>query len=61
MLKRNLIDEVYQFIAPKILNDNSGISCFDGDSISKISGVKNLKVYEMKKISTDILIKSIVS
>ena len=61
MLKRNLIDEVYQFIAPKILNDNSGISCFDGDSISKISGVKNLKVYEMKKISSDILIKSIVS
>ena len=30
MLKDNLIDEVYQFIAPKILNDNNGLSCFNG-------------------------------
>ena len=27
MLKEGLIDEIYQFIAPKILNDNSGKSC----------------------------------
>lgn len=59
MLKNGLIDEVYQFIAPKILNDNSGKSCFDGDNINEISQSKNLKIYEVKQIGGDILIKSI--
>ena len=57
MLKDGLIDEVYQFIAPKILNDNSGRSCFDGDYTTKISLSKNLKIYETKKLSVDLLIK----
>lgn len=60
MLKEGLIDEVYQFIAPKILNDNSGYSCFNGDCINKISDAKNLSVYDIKQIGTDILIKSVV-
>lgn len=29
-LREGLVDEVYQFIAPKILNDNDGMSCFNG-------------------------------
>lgn len=57
MLRDNLIDEIYQFIAPKILNDNSGKSCFDGDSILKISSAKNLKVYLTTIIGNDLLIK----
>lgn len=60
MLKDNLIDEVYQFIAPKILNDNSGLSCFNGEDIKEISNAKNLKIYELKQIEKDILIKAIV-
>lgn len=60
MLKDGLIDEVYQFIAPKILNDGSGLSCFDGDDIREISQAKELKVYELSRIEGDILIKSIV-
>ena len=60
MLKDNLIDEVYQFIAPKILNDNSGLSCFNGEDIKEISHAKNLKIYELKQIEKDILIKAIV-
>ena len=60
MLKDNLIDEVYQFIAPKILNDNNGLSCFNGADIKEISQAKNLKIYELKQIETDILIKAIV-
>ena len=59
LLKENLIDEVYQFIAPKILNDNSGKSCFDGTSVKKISDSKNLEIYEVKQIGDDVLIKSI--
>lgn len=60
MLKDNLIDEVYQFIAPKILNDNNGLSCFNGADIKEISQAKNLKIYELKQIEKDILIKAIV-
>ena len=54
------MDEIYQFIAPKILNDNSGLSCFSGDSVSLISNSINLEIYESKMFYPDILIKSIV-
>lgn len=60
MLKNGLIDEVYQFIAPKILNDNSGLSCFNGANAEEISQAKNLKIYELQQIEKDILIKAIV-
>ena len=59
-LKERLIDEVYQFIAPKIVNDNSAKSCFDGDSILKISDSVDLKIYETELIGEDILIKSLL-
>lgn len=60
-LKEGLIDEVYQFIAPKILNDNTGMSCFNGGyKFDKISDCANLEIYEIKKFSPDILIKAIV-
>ncbi len=61
LLKSGLIDEIYQFVAPKILNDNSGQSCFNGDNISEISQTKNLKIYEVKYLNPDILIKAIVN
>ena len=60
MLKAGLIDEIYQFIAPKILNDNSGKSCFDGDDIDEINKSRNLKIYDIKKVGNDLLIKSLV-
>lgn len=56
-LKENLVDEIYQFIAPKILNDNSGMSCFNGDSITKISKSKKLKIYETQIFGPDVLLK----
>ncbi len=60
LLIENLIDEVYQFIAPKILNDNSGISCFNGDNIEDINQAKNLKIFEVRKIGPDLLVKSVL-
>ena len=57
-LRENLIDEIYQFIAPKIVNDNSAKSCFDGDSIEKIADCKNFKIYDTQFIGDDLLIKS---
>ena len=59
-LKENLIDEVYQFIAPKIVNDNSAKSCFDGDSLVKIADCKKLRIYETKIIDNDLLVKAII-
>lgn len=59
-LKENLVDEIYQFIAPKILNDNEGKSCFNGDNINEISEAKELKIYEVKHFTADILIKSTI-
>ena len=60
LLKEGLIDEVYQFIAPKILNDNSGMSPFDGGVVNKINDSVDLKIYETKHIYPDILVKSVV-
>ena len=58
-LKENLIDEIYQFIAPKIVNDNNAKSCFDGDSILKITDCKKFRIYETCMIGDDVLIKMI--
>lgn len=61
-LKEGLVDEIYQFIAPKILNDNEGLSCFNGNrgKCDKISNCVNLEIYEIKKFAPDVLIKSLV-
>lgn len=55
-IKENLVDKVYHFIAPKILNDNSARSCFDGDNIFKINDSKNFKLIDTKKLGSDILL-----
>ena len=59
-LRENLIDEIYQFIAPKVLNDNSGKSCFNNDSIIKISDCKNFNIYDFEISGSDIFIKYIL-
>lgn len=55
-VKENLVDKVYHFIAPKILNDNSGRSCFAGDNILKINDSKNFRLIDTKKLDSDILL-----
>ncbi|MDO5307529.1 MAG: bifunctional diaminohydroxyphosphoribosylaminopyrimidine deaminase/5-amino-6-(5-phosphoribosylamino)uracil reductase RibD [bacterium] len=60
LIAENLVDEIYQFIAPKILNDNRGKSCFSGQNLqTKISDSKEFSVYDVKQIGSDILIKLI--
>lgn len=61
MLKEGLIDEIYQFIGPKILNDNSGKSCFNGNLADKISDSISAKIYDVKQIGCDIIIKSLLN
>lgn len=50
------IDKFYHFIAPKILGDNNGKSCFYGQNIDKISNCTNLKFEAVKTFDPDILI-----
>jgi len=55
-IKEDLVDTIYHFIAPKILNDNSGKSCFDGDNVSKIANCKNYKLKNVKQLNEDVLL-----
>lgn len=56
-IKENLVDTLYQFIAPKITNDNNSKSCFNGDNINLIAECKEYKVKAIKKIENDIFIE----
>lgn len=55
-LKEGLIDKLYYFMAPKILNDNNGKSSFDGDNAVKISQATDLIMTDVKKLGNDILL-----
>ncbi len=49
-------DKIYHFVAPKILNDNGGKSCFNGDFKEKISDCTNLEFEEFKIFEPDVLL-----
>lgn len=50
------VDKLYHFIAPKILGDNNGKSCFYGKSVDKISDCTNLEFESFASYPPDILI-----
>ena len=56
-IKENLVDTLYQFITPKITNDNNSKSCFNGDNINFITECKEYKVKTIKKLEHDIFIE----
>ena len=60
-LKEGLVDKIYYFIAPKILNDNSGRSSFNGDNIEKIANTKNFKIEGLKQLGDDLLLELVQS
>lgn len=49
-------DKLYQFVAPKILGDNSGKSCFNGSKVNKISDCIDLKLESTEIFSPDVLL-----
>lgn len=49
-------DKLYHFIAPKILSDNSGKSCFEGNLKTKISECTKLTCQSAKTYPPDLLI-----
>lgn len=50
------IDRLYHFVAPKILGDNNGKSCFYGKEIEKISNCTNLNFESVELFPPDILV-----
>jgi diaminohydroxyphosphoribosylaminopyrimidine deaminase/5-amino-6-(5-phosphoribosylamino)uracil reductase len=49
-------DKIYQFIAPKILGDNSGLSCFNIQNATNISDSFEFEFKDIKKCEPDILL-----
>ncbi|MCQ2788922.1 MAG: bifunctional diaminohydroxyphosphoribosylaminopyrimidine deaminase/5-amino-6-(5-phosphoribosylamino)uracil reductase RibD [bacterium] len=55
-LKLGLVDKIYQFIAPKVLGDKTGINAFEGLDTKKINNSKNFKFTEIVDYNPDILV-----
>ena len=55
-LKTGRVDKIYQFIAPKILGDNSAKSFVEGFDIPKIDDCLKFEVKKVKKFKPDILL-----
>lgn len=49
-------DKIYQFIAPKIVGDNTAMSCFNYRKVENISDSKNFLIKEVQSFSPDILL-----
>lgn len=56
LIDENLVDKIYQFLAPKIVGDNSAISAFYGRNVTDINESKNFKIQSVEQIEPDILI-----
>ena len=49
-------DKIYQFVAPKILGDNSARSSYDYRKIDSINKSINFKIADLKSFGPDLLI-----
>ena len=56
VISHKLADKIYQFIAPKILCDNRGKSCFDGLEQEYIKNALKYKIESVKNFNPDVLI-----
>ncbi len=56
LLNSNLVDELFLFVAPIVIGDDSAISSFSGNDIGKISDAKRLSVRGVKIVDRDVLI-----
>ncbi|MBS6603219.1 MAG: bifunctional diaminohydroxyphosphoribosylaminopyrimidine deaminase/5-amino-6-(5-phosphoribosylamino)uracil reductase RibD [Brachyspira sp.] len=49
-------DKIYHFIAPKVLGDNSGLSCFDFRRVEDINLCANFRIDSVQQYDPDILL-----
>ena len=56
LIEQDLVDKIYQFIAPKIVGDNQAKSAYSGRNIEDINASKNYTIQSIEKYEPDILI-----
>lgn len=56
LIEQNLVDKIYQFVAPKIVGDNLAKSAYSGRDIEEISASKNYTIQSVEMYEPDVLI-----
>ena len=56
LIDQNMADELYWFIAPKILNDQEGVSMFGINKLNPLENTSLLELVNMQKIQDDTLL-----
>ena len=57
LLKSGYVDKIYQFIAPKILGNNKGISCYSDIENTNINQALNFEINSVKNFPPDIMLE----
>ena len=57
LLKANVVDKIYQFIAPKILGNNEGTSCYSGLNNTNINQTINFEIEDIKTFYPDVMLE----
>ena len=55
-VSENLFDEVYAYIAPKLIGGEGAKSAVSGRGLARLSQVEDLEIYEIKNLGSDIRI-----
>jgi len=61
LLETNLVDELYWFIAPKIMGDNKAKPAVESDRAVSISDLKNFRVLNHGPYGSDLLIHALIN
>ena len=56
LIDQNMVDELYWFIAPLLLNDQQAISIFGIDKLNSLDNSHNLELVNMLRLQDDILL-----
>lgn len=56
-VEENLVDEMFIFIAPKVIGGITAPTAVEGDGVAKIKEAKHIKSLETEKIGNDLLLK----
>jgi len=57
LLQAGYVDKIYQFIAPKILGNNCGVSSYDGLNTLNINSALNFEIKTVKNFQPDIMLE----
>jgi diaminohydroxyphosphoribosylaminopyrimidine deaminase/5-amino-6-(5-phosphoribosylamino)uracil reductase len=56
MIHQNIADELYWFIAPKLLNDQQAVSVFGINKLNPLENASTLELLNMQRLEDDILL-----